>query len=884
MGGITSVRTEGVQIEPRDESHDNRSRPQRRGTLFTQFLGSLPSITGILTIVEQPLHPVTGALHHRGGFTETSRLYRGQWAHLHAVGRSGDGHVDNTTGGLGLMNLVMGLRPRVLPRHDDTSWRHKPGRPDTSLHASVTPGRRRRSPRPAGSSTLSRLRPSAPPRTRARTGRPGARRPSARPRVVPTASSSSSTPPSSPSRRSRAARTTWSRLRSSCSAIRSSAAPRSTQLLVALAAQRRQRAELRRALAVVARHQRDQRDLARREAGQPGAEDQVATSACGGRRSRPPCRRRAAAPPPPPAPARPGSGSPAPGSASSSWCASDAMCSACTRSTPCWRARLRTLASRTSGTSGGSAGASRPARKIPSRRPASVTSMPGAPLASSTACSTTAAGEDHLAAPALDPRHAVAVARRARGQLVDQRVERLARQHEALHAVERQLGRAARRRREVAHAAAEPDEPLAARRRHPRRVLQRPQRPRAQLRDRARLRGPVARQEALRRAHRAQRPRGDRARAPLAHLHQLQAAAAEVEHDAVRQRGRVGRRHVASSSASSSPRQHADRQPRLALRPLDERRPVRRVADRARRDRLDVVALRSRSSRRRRRTRAASPARAPCAASDSAAVVGSSSPPIRTMSLSSSVRFHQPPSPVVKTTSRKLLEPRSMTAARGAHASASCARARCARISSACTSRGCPPDGSAAVGPAAVGGQLPRVLRVGEAALERVEQLCARVGVVHRHDELHARVEVARHQVRGADEDGRLLAALERVDARVLEEAADDRHDADVLGDAGHTRPQAARAAHVQLDRHARLRGAVERADAGGVDERVHLHADARVLARLVRVDRRVDLADDPLAQVQRRDEHAAVVLGPRVAGQLVEQLGDLAGEPLRRR
>ncbi len=41
---------------------------------------------------------------------------------------------------------------------------------------------------------------------------------------------------------------------------------------------------------------------------------------------------------------------------------------------------------------------------------------------------------------------------------------------------------------------------------------------------------------------------------------------------------------------------------------------------------------------------------------------GVRSPPMRTMSLSSSVRFHQPPSPVVKTTSRKLLEPRSMTA------------------------------------------------------------------------------------------------------------------------------------------------------------------------------------------------------------------------------
>ena len=72
--------------------------------------------------------------------------------------------------------------------------------------------------------------------------------------------------------------------------------------------------------------------------------------------------------------------------------------------------------------------------------------------------------------------------------------------------------------------------------------------------------------------------------------------------------------------------------------------------------------------------------------------------------------------------------------------------------------------------------------------------------VLDRRDQLDPVVEVARHQVGGADEDAGLLAALEGVDPRVLEEAADDRDDPDVLRDPGHARAQAADAAHVEVD------------------------------------------------------------------------------------
>ena len=95
-------------------------------------------------------------------------------------------------------------------------------------------------------------------------------------------------------------------------------------------------------------------------------------------------------------------------------------------------------------------------------------------------------------------------------------------------------------------------------------------------------------------------------------------------------------------------------------------------------------------------------------------------------------------------------------------------------------------------GPDAVGVELPGVGVVGEAALEHVEQLGLQLRVLDRRDQLDPAVEVARHQVGGAHQNPRLLAALEGVDARVLEEAADDRDDADVLRDPRHPGPQAA--------------------------------------------------------------------------------------------
>src|ERR1700694_3639386 len=107
---------------------------------------------------------------------------------------------------------------------------------------------------------------------------------------------------------------------------------------------------------------------------------------------------------------------------------------------------------------------------------------------------------------------------------------------------------------------------------------------------------------------------------------------------------------------------------------------------------------------------------------------------------------------------------------------------------------------------------------IGEASLERVLELGLEVLVLDGSEELDPLVEVTRHQVGGADVVAALLAAVERVDPRMLEEPADDRHHVDRVADAWDAWLQAADPADVEIDRHARLRSPVQRLDALGVD------------------------------------------------------------------
>ena len=199
------------------------------------------------------------------------------------------------------------------------------------------------------------------------------------------------------------------------------------------------------------------------------------------------------------------------------------------------------------------------------------------------------AGEDEVGARVLDALDRRALGCGQRGELVDERVEALAADLEALHADRRQALLGLHRRGEVAHRAADADEPL-----------------RRCASSHGASRSSVSRtcfcsalrcflgaslgigQEVLGHAHGAQRPRAEPARVAAVDLDELQRAAAEVEHDAVGERRRVHGRDVAVVRLLLLG-EHAHLEAGLALDAREELRLVGGVADRARRDRLDVL-------------------------------------------------------------------------------------------------------------------------------------------------------------------------------------------------------------------------------------------------------------------------------------------------------
>ena len=182
----------------------------------------------------------------------------------------------------------------------------------------------------------------------------------------------------------------------------------------------------------------------------------------------------------------------------------------------------------------------------------------------------------------------------------------------------------------------------------------------------------------------------------------------------------------------------------------------------------------------------------------------------------------------------------------------------------------------------AVGAQDARLHVVGERNGEDlVEDPLADGGVLDRESDLHAADEVALHPVGGGEEHLALAARFEVPDPGVLEEAVDDAHHADAIGNAGDAGAQGADAADDEIDLHAGLRSPVERLDHVGLGERVHLGDDA-ALARLggdLRLA--IDELEDRCLEVERGD----LELPPRhrlgVAGEQVEERGCVGAEVL---
>ena len=113
----------------------------------------------------------------------------------------------------------------------------------------------------------------------------------------------------------------------------------------------------------------------------------------------------------------------------------------------------------------------------------------------------------------------------------------------------------------------------------------------------------------------------------------------------------------------------------------------------------------------------------------------------------------------------------------------------------------------------------------------------------------------------------------------MLQEPADDALDADIVGHAGDAGAQAANAAHDQIDLHPGLGSAIERVDNRPVDQRVQLGPDLRRLSGPGVGDFGLDMAQQGLAQVDRRHGELLHWLRPGIAGHVVEQMGGIAGQ-----
>ena len=175
----------------------------------------------------------------------------------------------------------------------------------------------------------------------------------------------------------------------------------------------------------------------------------------------------------------------------------------------------------------------------------------------------------------------------------------------------------------------------------------------------------------------------------------------------------------------------------------------------------------------------------------------------------------------------------------------------------------------------------PEQPRVVEGEVEQPADLGDAGRVVEPGEHLDAAVEVAVHHVGRADVGDRVATALEPEDPAVLQEPAEDRADADVVRQARNTRAYGADAPDQQVDRDTGHRGPVQLIDHGLVDDGVRLDPDPGRATGSMVLHLRADQVDESRADGVGGDQQLFVGGVPAVAGQVVEQVGDVEADPL---
>ena len=111
----------------------------------------------------------------------------------------------------------------------------------------------------------------------------------------------------------------------------------------------------------------------------------------------------------------------------------------------------------------------------------------------------------------------------------------------------------------------------------------------------------------------------------------------------------------------------------------------------------------------------------------------------------------------------------------------------------------------------------------------------------------------------------------------MLEEPTDYGLHPDVLGQPRQAGPQATDSAHHEIDRDARARRLIEHVDDLGIDQRIILHPNRGRAAAASVGDFLLDMLADPVPQRERRNRHPFEPRRLRVAGDVVENVRDVA-------
>ena len=135
---------------------------------------------------------------------------------------------------------------------------------------------------------------------------------------------------------------------------------------------------------------------------------------------------------------------------------------------------------------------------------------------------------------------------------------------------------------------------------------------------------------------------------------------------------------------------------------------------------------------------------------------------------------------------------------------------------------------------AAVRQQETGLRRIAELRIQNPFELFAQKHIVNRAGDLHAAVEVARHEIGGRNIILRIFIASELINTAMLQKAADNTGDMDVFRLTGHTRQDAADAADDELNFHARARCIRQLVDDLALGDGVRLDAEGRSAELLI--------------------------------------------------